>query len=43
MQLKQIQPYQPFDGAIDIIKIKTPGSGADGTHTNIDIRGMVRW
>ena len=28
------------DGAIDIIRIKTPGSGgADGTHTNIDIRG----
>ena len=28
------------DGAIDIIKIKTPGSGgANGTHTNIDIRG----
>ena len=28
------------DGAIDIIKIKTPGSGGtNGTHTNIDIRG----
>ena len=28
------------DGAIDIIKIKTAGSGGtDGTHTNIDIRG----
>ena len=28
------------DGAIDIIRIKTPGSGgANGTHTNIDIRG----
>ena len=29
-----------IDGAIDIIRIKTPGSGgANGTHTNIDIRG----
>ena len=28
------------DGAINIVKIKTAGSGgADGTHTNIDIRG----
>ena len=28
------------DGAIDIVKIKTPGSGgADGTHTGIAIRG----
>ena len=28
------------DGAIDIVKIKTAGSGgADGTHTNIPIRG----
>jgi hypothetical protein len=28
------------DGAIDIIRIKTAGSGgANGTHTNIDIRG----
>ena len=28
------------DGAVNIVKIKTAGSGgADGTHTNIDIRG----
>ena len=28
------------DGAIDVIKIKSAGTGgADGTHTNIDIRG----
>ena len=28
------------DGAIDVVKIKTPGSGgADGTHTGIAIRG----
>src|SRR5210317_2254645 len=28
------------DGAINIVKIKTAGSGgADGTHTNIDIKG----
>ena len=27
-------------GAIDVVKIKTAGSGgADGTHTNIPIRG----
>ena len=28
------------DGAVNVVKIKTAGSGgADGTHTNIDIRG----
>ena len=28
------------DGAIDVVKIKTVGSGGtDGTHTNIDIKG----
>ena len=28
------------DGAIDVVKIKTPGSGgANGTHTGIAIRG----
>ena len=28
------------DGAIDVVKIKTAGSGGtDGTHTNIDIKG----
>ena len=40
-QLKQTQRIiNAVDGAIDIIKIKSAGTGgANGTHTNIDIRG----
>ena len=41
-QLQQIQRYHQLavDGAINIIKIKTAGSGGtDGTHTGIAIRG----
>ena len=31
------------DGSIDVIKIKSVGSGGtNGTHTNIPIRGMVQ-